>query len=400
MKINFILPGIGLAGGVRVVAQYAKQLSERGHDVTVLYPTIPPKMDCSLIDPAPRIYQLLGSFRRFLVKMGFESFEVLDVDWFDETPEQIPHISPVFQTYAARNVPEADATIATSWETAYFVAGLKASKGEKFYFIQHYEIWETWNDEQAWKSVQCLSDDSSLYPIEMADVKPASRKARRQKRLVDSTFNLQLEKITIASWIEELLNRKFGQTVQAVIHNSVDHSTFYPESSGTTNDLTLLLPYRDLPWKGKRELLGLIEQLSESFTIDINTYGPGDEADLHRSVTHHLRVTDEDLRRLYSNADIFVFPSWVEGFGLPILEAMACECAVVSTEVGFLKNHTNVPVQTVPPRDQQELFCSVSTLIENDTLRERLQAEAREYTKRRSWNQSAGELEEVLGQGR
>ena len=41
MKITFILPGIGIAGGIRVVFEYANRLQDRGHEVNIVYPLTP-----------------------------------------------------------------------------------------------------------------------------------------------------------------------------------------------------------------------------------------------------------------------------------------------------------------------------------------------------------------------
>jgi len=44
MKITFVLPDVGISGGARVVFEYANRLTERGHNVHIVYPIIPPMM--------------------------------------------------------------------------------------------------------------------------------------------------------------------------------------------------------------------------------------------------------------------------------------------------------------------------------------------------------------------
>ena len=56
------------------------------------------------------------------------------------------------------------------------------------------------------------------------------------------------------------------------------------------------------------------------------------EEDIKFNYTFYERPSDDELAELYSSADIFAFPSHIEGFGLPPLEAMACNTPVVTTD--------------------------------------------------------------------
>jgi glycosyltransferase involved in cell wall biosynthesis len=393
MKINFLLPSVGIGGGARVVFEYANRLTERGHDVTVLYPLVPSQMEKSRLDLRPRSSQVLGTVRRLVSSDG--------VDWFGlKVPVQhIPTLAPNIIKYFGRTIPDADITVATAWETAYTVASLDSSKGEKAYFVQHYEIWNTWNSDEAWEQVSSLTDDSASYPIEMYEVTPSSTKARRQKELVDNSYELPLSKITISSWLEKLLESKFDQEVAGVITNSVNHSIFYPEQTIDSERVSLLLPSRDTPWKGERETRDLVNEIGSAYDVDIHMYGSRSEQGAYPDyVTLHPHVSDEKLRHLYSNADIFVLPSWVEGGGLPPLEAMACKCAVVATNVGGVPDYAEdgVTASIVPPRDSSALIEAVCELIENEDERHRLQARGYNHVMEYTWNDATKEFEQVL----
>lgn len=71
--------------------------------------------------------------------------------------------------------------------------------------------------------------------------------------------------------------------------------------------------------------------------------------ELHGSVVHLGGVGSEDLRALYSAAAALLFPSWLEGFGWPVLEALACGCPVITTDRDPMREVGADAVTYIPP---------------------------------------------------
>ena len=80
-------------------------------------------------------------------------------------------------------------------------------------------------------------------------------------------------------------------------------------------------------------------------------------------------VPDADLPCLYAAADLFVFPSLLEGFGLPPVEAMACGLPVVASAVGSLPEVVSDAGLLVPPRDPVALAGAIQSLLDDGALR-------------------------------
>jgi len=110
-------------------------------------------------------------------------------------------------------------------------------------------------------------------------------------------------------------------------------------------------------------------------------------------------VPTADLPALYSLADVFVFPSRYEGFGLPILEAMACCTPVIAANTSSLPEVVDDAGLLVSPDDPQELAAAIRrVLAEPDlaaTLRERGLARARQFTWERTARQTLAVYREV-----
>ncbi|MEW6696504.1 MAG: glycosyltransferase family 4 protein [Bacillota bacterium] len=80
-------------------------------------------------------------------------------------------------------------------------------------------------------------------------------------------------------------------------------------------------------------------------------------------------VSDQDLKGLYSLADIFVYPSFYEGFGLPVLEAMTCGTPVITSNVSCLPEIAGNGAVFVNPQDVEEISLAINRLLEDNSLR-------------------------------
>jgi glycosyltransferase involved in cell wall biosynthesis len=102
-----------------------------------------------------------------------------------------------------------------------------------------------------------------------------------------------------------------------------------------------------------------------------------------------------ELRGLYHLAEVFVFPSLYEGFGLPPLEAMACGTAVVASRSSAIPEVVGHSGLLVNPFRVQAIAEAVRSLLENDTLRAALGAQGRAQAREFDWNESARRVLEV-----
>lgn len=100
-------------------------------------------------------------------------------------------------------------------------------------------------------------------------------------------------------------------------------------------------------------------------------------------------VTERELATLYTNAAAFVMPSLEEGFGLPILEAMACKTPVVSSNAASLSEVGGKAALYFDPRSEEDMVYKISQVLENDRLRKKLTEEGQKRYKMFSWDKLA-----------
>ncbi len=100
-------------------------------------------------------------------------------------------------------------------------------------------------------------------------------------------------------------------------------------------------------------------------------------------------VTDDDLAFLMQNALCLAFPSWTEGFGLPIVESMALDCLVVSSDRASMPEVCGDAALLAAPDDPEAWVRQIVSLHKNPALREDLIVKAKEQVKAFSWSNSA-----------
>jgi len=293
MKITFVLPYAGLSGGIRVIATYAERLQKRGHDVFVV----------SVPKPAPTVKQIA---RSMLKGNGWPQpkpqSKASHFDTVNVRHQVLEKVRPVTDA----DVPDADVVIATWWETAEWVAQLSQQKGAKAYFIQHYEV---------------------------HDYLPVDR--------VKATWQLPMHKITIAQWLMDLARTEYGDEDISLVPNSVDIKHFFSEPRNRQAAFTVGMMYAEggrAYWKGCDISLNAVslasQQVSDLKLIAFGTCAPSSEFPLPPYAEYTRQPRPERLRDLYAKCDAWLFGSRVEGFGLPILEAMACRTPVIGAPVG------------------------------------------------------------------
>ena len=171
-----------------------------------------------------------------------------------------------------------------------------------------------------------------------------------------------------------------------VVPVGVDHTVFRPYDDVVKKKGRLMVTTSsDVPMKGLVPLLEAVAKLRTERDIDLIVIGRPKEKGrvalamerlgLNDIVTTISGVSDEQLARLYGEAEIAIVPSLYEGFSLPAIEAMSCAVAVIATTGGALPEVVGVSGETgllVEPNSPDALVEAVRRLLDDPELRERL----------------------------
>src|SRR3990172_1306674 len=103
----------------------------------------------------------------------------------------------------------------------------------------------------------------------------------------------------------------------------------------------------------------------------------------------------DEIRSLYSYADLFVYPSLYEGFGLPPLEAMACGAPVITSNISSFHEVVGDAALQIDPQDPDALAAAMRAVLEDESLAAMLRARGFDRVKRFSWERAARETLEV-----
>jgi glycosyltransferase involved in cell wall biosynthesis len=144
---------------------------------------------------------------------------------------------------------------------------------------------------------------------------------------------------------------------------AVDHDVFKP---GATESRGTYLLYPARPWRHKNHA-----RLFEAFTrvrtarpeLELVLTGEGDFGPLPPGVQARGRVSQQELVELYRGAAALVFPSLYEGFGMPVLEAMACGCPVACSNVTSLPEVAGDAARMFDPHDVDDIASATDAVL-------------------------------------
>lgn len=348
-----MMPQIEMSGGIRVVFEYAVQFLNLGHEVTLIYPSLtkpPLKFSARGVRAWKKFLYLQAKRYRHL---GLEEVRFYGIgDHLLETPNP----------RAADQIPDGDIILATSWETAYWVAAQPSSKGDKWYLIQSYEAWDSEKPEN-----------------------------------VDATWKLPLKKIAIASWLKELGETKFGEHLFGPVINGVNTHLFKPPEDEKKFSGRVGLMHSPWEFKGTADGLAAFESAKRKIpNLSLVMFGKttGRPADIPPYAEYHSRPSQRKLAELYRTFDIFLFPSKFEGCPLPPMEAMASQVPVVSTDIVGIKDYmTHNKTALIAPAGQPEQLAQHLIALSTDRkLRERLALKGLNNIRQFTWANAAEEM--------
>jgi glycosyltransferase involved in cell wall biosynthesis len=225
--------------------------------------------------------------------------------------------------------------------------------------------------------------------------------------------------IAISQATKDDLVRMFGLVPERVrvVYPGIDHSLFNVSNAGSTvRQAEVLGRYgitgRYLLYVGDSELrknlrrvlealIGVHEEIKlvlvgKRAKSDEKLYGWVAELGLQDRVLTPGFVPDIDLPPLYGAAQAFVFPSLYEGFGLPIVESMACGCPVITSNVSSMPEVAGSAALLVDPEDVVEIRGALEKVVADQALRERMIADGLSQAQSFSWSRCAGETVSVI----
>jgi glycosyltransferase involved in cell wall biosynthesis len=176
-----------------------------------------------------------------------------------------------------------------------------------------------------------------------------------------------------------------------VIPHGIDHSRFSPGDE--EREPVLLYPARPWAHKNHSRLYEAFAQLQrERPELRLVLTGGGHTGTVPDGVEVRGHVSLAELVSLYRRASALVFPSRYEGFGQPVLEAMACGCPVACSDIPALAEIAGDAVRTFAAEDAQAIAAAVRDVLENPAhYRERGLEQAASFT----WERAAAQYEDV-----
>lgn len=358
MRITFLLPAYPKRpiGGFRVVYEYANHLVRRGHAVTVVHTSQRRRPGRRLSrNPYRVLHRAAGQARDLLVHPA--------VGWHDvDIGVRLRYVPSLDVT----NIPDGDVIFATAWWTATYVDSYPASKGAKFYLIQHFETFEGSESEVA------------------------------------ASWRLPLHKIVIAGWLyDKGIELGVDPSSMQLIPNGIDQQRFRLLAPIEGRPPRVAMLYHPSEWKGSADgiqALAIAKQHVDGLQAALFGVVPR-PASLPDWIDYvHDPAQDTLVERIYNQSRVYLCPSWMEGWHLPPAEALACGCALVSTDIPGVRDYAvdGKTALLAQPRHPDQLADRLISLLIDPSKAAELACNGHAHVQRFTWERATDLLEEEI----
>lgn len=195
----------------------------------------------------------------------------------------------------------------------------------------------------------------------------------------------------------------------AVIPHGVQQTNDAHDTPSATNDAPLVLYVGRL--EHKKNVVRMVEAFDRIAgahpTAELVLVGPdGYGAEVVHAAIARSRTRDriatpgwvapEEYHALLGRASVFLFPTIAEGFGMPILEAMAAGIPVITSSGGAHEEVAGNAARCVDPRDTDAIACAMEELLRNEVLRAMLRSRGIERARAFTWERTAAQTWHVI----
>lgn len=338
MKITFILPGGGSSGGVRSTVALANGLVERGHHVRIL-----------VHKPKTRVK---GALRAKWLKLRYPGTN----DWLQLFGGRVE----TFRDLTKCRFGDDEIVVAVGLWSCQEISRVKNPIIKKVHYIHGAPQWDI--------------------------------------NILKAAWSENVPKLAVSTYLEAKVREICGQKVVAVIPNGVDTTEYYPSVPESERD-GIGTMFGTTYYKDPETILSVLQRLRQNHRQVPQRIFSACRRPKEIPPKRYIRFPSiDEARDIYSRSLVWVMGSRSEGFGLPILEAMACGCAVVATDCGGPRDIINNGKNgfLVEVGNVEEIVDKVKLLLDDDKLRRRMVQKAKETVRKFTWEASVAKLERVL----
>lgn len=353
MKIIFPVLNFNKSGGMRIALQYCKGLSDLGKNVILMAPN--------------------GNNDKQDLCLNGVKIELLDSS--NILKKYFYYIGVIF---SFRNkIKKDDIIVATSWQSILIIILNRITFKNIILIIQH--------------------DDDIILGNKL---NPGTILKKILFRIV---YKLPVKKISVSDWLSKHLEHKYNIIVDS-ISNGIDAGVFFGKEpkvwTPPKDTIDVLCLARSVDWKGFDDFLKASEILYSKIKNIKLIIVSQEEMILNTIVPYvfYKPADDKELGMIYRSSTIFIFPSWIEGFGLPPLEAMSNGIPVITTSCGgitdFAINEFNCLVVDI--KAPKQLADAVMRLLNDKNLMKRLSQNGLDTANKFQMNCSIKKLDRII----
>ncbi|MDD2797835.1 MAG: glycosyltransferase family 1 protein [Bacteroidales bacterium] len=211
-----------------------------------------------------------------------------------------------------------------------------------------------------------------------------------QKRITEA-LHLPAEKLTAVynGYSSHFIHREFDQAVSRKYNLPARYFFFLGNTDPKKNTQRVLQAYYSYVNQTPNPAFLVIADLKEEFISDFEVWK---DEEFRKKIVFLGYVSNLDLPAIYSMADIFLYPSLRESFGIPILESMACEVPIITGNTSAMPEIAGEGALLIDPFNEADILQKILDLENDPALAQKQRAYGLERVKLFSWRKTAEDV--------